>query len=118
MNKYLSLTKTFISSVEMSKPQDKRRAAMMVVLSLFAVFGILIPISFGAGFLVHVTTSLLSPMGYSDLGITLMLHAISIFTFIFGISVILNELYFSNDIEYLASARLSDCRRQIYRHRI
>ncbi len=38
MNKYLSLTKTFISSVEMSKPQDKRRAAMMVVLSLFAVF--------------------------------------------------------------------------------
>ncbi len=101
MNKYLSLTKTFISSVEMSKPQDKRRAAMMVVLSLFAVFGILIPISFGAGFLVHVTTSLLSPMGHSDLGITLMLHAISIFTFIFGISVILNELYFSNDIEYL-----------------
>lgn len=101
MNKYFTLTKTFISAIEMSKPQDKRRAVMMVVLSVFAIFGILIPISFGAGFLVNVTTSLLSPMGHADLGITLMLHAISIFTFIFGISVILNELYFSNDIEYL-----------------
>lgn len=101
MNKYFTLTKTFISAIEMSKPQDKRRAVMMVVLSVFAIFGVLIPISFGAGFLVHVTTSLLSPMGHADLGITLMLHAISIFTFIFGIGVILNELYFSNDIEYL-----------------
>lgn len=109
MNKYLTLTKTFISAVEMSKPQDKRRAVMMVVLSLFAVFGILIPISFGAGFLVHVTTSLLTPMGHTGLGITLMLHAVSIFTFIFGISVILNELYFSNDIEYLLPWPLHAC---------
>lgn len=101
MNRYFTLTKTFISAVEMSKPQDKRRAVMMVVLSLFAIFGVLIPISFGAGFLVNITTSLLAPMGQGELGIALMLHAISIFTFIFGISVILNELYFSNDIEYL-----------------
>lgn len=109
MNRYFTLTKTFISAVEMSKPQDKRRAVMMTVLSLFAVFGVLIPISFGSGFLVNISTSLLAPMGLADLGLTLMLHAISIFTFIFGISVILNELYFSNDIEYLLPWPLHAC---------
>lgn len=93
----------------MSKPQDKRRAVMMTVLSLFALFGVLIPISFGAGFLVNITTSLLAPMGFAQLGLTLMLHAVSIFTFLFGISVILNELYFSNDIEYLLPWPLRAC---------
>lgn len=101
MNRYLTLTKTFISAVGMSKPQDKRRAVMMIVLSIFAVFGVLIPVCACSGFLVNATTQILAPMGYESLGITMMLHAISIFTFIFGISVILNELYFSNDIEYL-----------------
>lgn len=109
MNKYFTLTKTFISAVEMSKPQDKRRAAMMIVLSIFAIFGVLIPIAFGAGFLVNASASLLAPMGFADLGLTLMLHVISIFTFVFGISVILNELYFSGDIEYLLPWPLRAC---------
>jgi len=109
MNRYFTLTKTFISAVEMSKPQDKRRAVMMILLSIFAIFGVLIPIAFGSGFLVNISTSLLAPLGFADLGLTLMLHAISIFTFIFGISVILNELYFSSDIEYLLPWPLRAC---------
>lgn len=35
MNSYLTLTKTFIASISMSQPQDKRRKIMLIILSFF-----------------------------------------------------------------------------------
>lgn len=101
MNSYITLTKTFIASISMSKPQDKRRQIMIAILSCFAVFGILLPVSIGVGLLVHLMTKTLAMEGYEALGIQLMFHVICLFTVIFGINVIFNEFYFSNDIEFL-----------------
>ena len=101
MNKYLTLTKTFIASVGMSKPQDKRRKVMIVILSLFAIFGVLLPVCFGVGLLLKLMTETLIPIGCEDLGIELMFYIICLFTVVFGVNVIFNEFYFSNDIEYL-----------------
>jgi ABC-2 type transport system permease protein len=85
----------------MSKPQDKRRRRMMVILSVICVLGVLLPVSIGIGILVGVMTQALVPVGYDDIGIQVMLHVLNLFTFVFGIMVIFNEFYFSNDIEYL-----------------
>lgn len=101
MNSYLTLTKTFIAAIGMSEAQDKRRKIMIIILSLFAVFGVLLPVAFGIGLLVKLMTETLMPIGCQAMGIQLMFHVICIFTVIFGINVIFNEFYFSNDIEYL-----------------
>lgn len=101
MNSYITLTKTFIASISMSQPQDKRRKIMILILSLFAMFGVLLPVAFGVGLLVKLMTETLLPIGCQALGIQLMFHVICLFTVIFGINVIFNEFYFSNDIEYL-----------------
>ncbi|MGN0495256.1 MAG: hypothetical protein ACI4GW_03435 [Lachnospiraceae bacterium] len=101
MNSYFTLTKTFIAAIGMSKAQDKRRKIMIVILSIFAVFGVLLPVSLGVGMLVKLMTETLMPLGCQALGIQLMFHVICIFTVIFGISIVFNEFFFSNDIEYL-----------------
>lgn len=101
MNSYLTLTKTFIAAIGMSKAQDKRRKIMIIILSLFAVFGVLLPVTIAVGVLVKLMTETLMPIGCEALGIQLMFHIICLFTVIFGINVIFNEFYFSNDIEYL-----------------
>ena len=101
MNSYITLTKAFIASISMSAPQDKRRKIMILILSLFAVFGVLLPVAIAVGVLVKLMTETLLPIGCQALGIQLMFHIICLFTVIFGINVIFNEFYFSNDIEYL-----------------
>lgn len=101
MNRYLTLTKTFIAAISMSEPQDKRRKIMIIILSLFGVFGVLLPVTIAMGILVKLMTETLQPIGCESLGIQLMFHVICLFTLIFGINVIFNEFYFSNDIEYL-----------------
>lgn len=101
MNSYITLTKTFIASIGMSQPQDKRRKVMIIILSLFGIFGVLLPVAVAVGILVNLMTKTLIPVGCESLGIQLMFHVICLFTVIFGINVIFNEFYFSNDIEFL-----------------
>lgn len=109
MNSYITLTKTFIASISMSKPQDKRRKVMILILSLFAIFGVLLPVAVAVGILVNLMTKTLTPLGCEALGIQLMFHVICLFTVIFGINVIFNEFYFSNDIEFLLPWPLHAC---------
>lgn len=101
MNSYISLVKVFMKAISMSEAQDKRRKVMIVLLSLFAVFGILLPVTFVSGLIVKLMTDTLTPLNAGSMGIELMFYIISLFTVIFGINVIFNEFYFSNDIEYL-----------------
>ena len=109
MNSFFTLTKTFIAAIGMSEPQDKRRKVMIVILSLFGVFGVLLPVAVGVGVLVKLMTETLLSIGCESLGIQLMFHVICLFTVIFGINVIFNEFYFSNDIEYLLPWPLRAC---------
>ncbi len=101
MNRYLTLTKTFIAAIGMSEPQDRRRKIMIILLSIFALFGVLLPVVVVVGILVKLMTETLQPIGCASMGIQLMFQVICLFTIIFGINVIFNEFYFSNDIEYL-----------------
>lgn len=73
----------------------------MAVFAMVCVFGVLLPTIIGVGVLVKVMTDAFLPLGCGTAGIQVMLQVICIFTVVFGILVIFNELYFSNDIEYL-----------------
>lgn len=99
MTSYISLTKTFIKSLAMSKGQDKRRKLMITTLSIFAIFGIMLPGALLTGFFVNIMTNALIEVGLQTIALRIMLYVITIFTMIFSINVILNELYFSDDIE-------------------
>lgn len=105
MNSYLSLTKTFVSALSMSKTKDKKRKAIIIILSIFAMFGIMIPGALLLGFFVGTSTYNLVTLNagteVNTFVLQLVLEVIALFTFVFGISVILNELYFTNDIEYI-----------------
>ena len=101
MNSYFALTKTLIASLSMSKPQDKRRKVMIFFLSVFAVCGIMLPVAFLVGFFAKVTAEQLASIGCETFGIHFIFHGICLFTAIFGFHVVLNEFYFSNDIEYI-----------------
>lgn len=105
MNSYLSLTKTFISALSMSKTKDKKRKIIIIFLSLFAIFGIMLPgtllLALFVGTSTHNITELNAGTGVNTIILQLVLEIIALFTFVFGVSVILNELYFTNDIEYI-----------------
>ena len=101
MNRYLTLTKSFIAAIGMSEAPDKRRKRMIIFLSIFAIFGVLLPVCFATGLLINLMTQTLIPLNAGDKGIHLMMQVITLFTLVFGINVIFNEFYFSNDIEYL-----------------
>lgn len=101
MNSYWTLTKTFMAAVSMSKPQDLKRKIIMTVFIVLVLFGVLIPVTVVVGFLVKVMTDIIMQVGIPYAGLSCMLHIITIFTFVFGLSVISNEFYFSNDIEFL-----------------
>ena len=101
MNSFISLTKTLISSLSMSKPQDRRRKIITNIFSFFIVFFVMVPAAFFCGFFVKMTAEMLSGVGGEAAGLHLVLHVLALFTLVFGFNVILNQLYFSSDIEFL-----------------
>lgn len=74
---------------------------MIIILSVFAVFGVILPVTLFVGAFVKETAKLLSVIGCETFGVQLIFHSICIFTAIFGFHVVLNEFYFSNDIEFI-----------------
>lgn len=101
MNSYIALTKTFIKSLSMSKPKDKRRKLILKTLSFLVIFFIFIPCALLTTLFVYNSTKTLVGVGLDTFGLELIFYVISLFSIFFGIFVILNELYFSNDLEHL-----------------
>ena len=100
MNNYLSLTKVFLKALSMSKVTGKKKIIFYFFL-VSVLFLIFIPFILFCGVFVYGMTSSLKEVGYGMIGFELMGFLISIFTFVFSFNVILNQLYFSDDIECL-----------------
>lgn len=101
MHNYFTLVKVFITAVGMSPGQDKKRKIMIAVLGSVALFGVLLPVTIGCGMFINLMTKSLSETGNPYFAVQFLFHFISLFSVIFGLNVIFNEFYFSNDIEYL-----------------
>ena len=101
MKNYRRLLKVFLKDIAYDPPKDKGRKAQILILSIFAVVFIMIPVAVGSGLFTFLMTRSLVRAGHAAFGLQVMYHLISIFTMVFGINVIFNELYFSTDIDRL-----------------
>ena len=99
MNNYITLTKVFLKNIKMSKINNKRAKIIFTLLLIFTFLFIIVPFLLISAAFVFSTTKKLMDINYESIGLNLMCYVVSIFTFIFSFPVILNELYFSNDIE-------------------
>ena len=85
----------------MEEAGNKKRKAWILGFTVFVLLFVIIPVTIMTGIFTMVVTAKLSQLGHPEFGIKLMYGLISIFTVVFGINVIFNELYFEDDISYL-----------------
>ena len=101
MTNYLSLAKVFIRSLSMTKPSTKKQMIVTKILLAFVSLIIILPFVVVSGLFVYTVTNSLVEYNYETIGLEFMCILLCVFTFIFSFSVVLNELYFTSDIENL-----------------
>ena len=101
MKNVLRLIRVFNRDISYEPPKDKIRRRQLKFLAAFAVIFIMIPVAVGSGLFTYLMTKSLIRAGHGEFGLLLMYHLISIFTMVFGMNVVMNELYFSADIDRL-----------------
>ncbi len=107
MTNYLSLAKVFIRSLSMTKPSTKKQMIVTKILLAFVSLIIILPFVVVSGLFVYSVTSSLIEYNYETIGLEFMCILLCVFTFIFSFSVVLNELYFTGDIENLLPLPIS-----------
>ena len=100
MNSYFSLSKSFIKSLSMSDSKGFKKIGFSFLL-LLVLFFIFIPFIFGVGVLTYSMTESLLEVDFESVGIELLCILMSLFIFIFSFNVLLNELYFNDNIEHI-----------------
>ena len=116
---YLDLTKLFIKSLRINKLNKKGGKALFYLLVAILVLFVFIPILGVYTIFVYETMSKLNDLDMAVAGFEALLFIVSVFSFVFGFNVLLNELYFSEDIENilplpvksetLVAAKFSSC---------
>lgn len=101
MTNYLSLVKVFRRSLSMTKPSTKRQKIVTKVLLTFVSLFIILPFVLVSALFVYSVTNSLAEYNYETIGLEFMCILLCVFTFIFSFNVILNEFYFTSDIENL-----------------
>ena len=101
MKIYLQLVSALIKGVEPSSKEKKYNRIFYYVMSIIAIFGIMLPMAFFVGVIMYSMTTALASFGTQDNAVELFLHLIAVFSFIFGLNVIFSVFYFSGDIENL-----------------
>lgn len=101
MTNYLSLVKVFIRSLSMTKPSTKKQIIVTKILLAFVSLLIILPFVVVSGLFVYSVTNSLVEYNYETIGLEFMCILLCVFTFIFSFNVVLNELYFTSDIENL-----------------
>ena len=101
MSIFLKLTSALMKTVEPTSQEKKFKKVFYVVMSIIAVFGIMLPMAFLVGVIIYSLTGPLIKTGAGSNGVEMFLQIVSVFSFVFGINVIFTVFYFSGDIESL-----------------
>lgn len=101
MSNFLNLLKTFIKTTELTSTEKKRSKHFYTIMGTAVVLLIMIPAGLLVGVITYALTLGVMSYGGETQGANVILHIISILSVIFGINVIINIFYFSNDIENL-----------------
>ena len=99
MIKYLDLTKLFIRSLRINKHNRTKGKFFFYSFITLTVLFVFIPVLFiYTAFIINTMTKL-NEVDFAPFGFEALLFVISIFSFVFGFNFLINELYFSEDIE-------------------
>ena len=101
MSNYLSLTKAFLKSLRRVNTNSKKNKHLYRILLFFTIIFVVIPFLIISASFIYDTTIKLVDINYESIGLKILCYIMCIFTFIFSFSFVLNELFFSNDIEKL-----------------
>lgn len=101
MNNFFKLVKILIKTTELTTEEKKRSKVFYIILGVVAVCCIMIPAAIIVGVITYALTTAMVSMGGDNQGLQLVLHIISLFTFVFGLNVIFNVFYFSEDLQHL-----------------
>ncbi len=99
MTNYLDLTKLFIRSLRINKQNKKGGKFFFYLLITILIVFVFIPIAAIYTIFIYDTMIKLNDADVAVAGFEALLFLLSIFSFVFGFNVLLNELYFSEDIE-------------------
>ena len=101
MNHYLSLTKLFIRSLRLNKYNKKGKKFSLYTLIFISILFFLIPILLVYSIFIFQTMYELNKYDFAFEGFEALIYILLIFSFIFSFNVIINELYFSEDIDHI-----------------
>lgn len=101
MGNFSNLLRLLRPGQGMDTPKDKRNKRNYTVFGGLAILFIMIPCCFIVGFIAYFITLAIMEAGGSDQGMLFIIQFISACAFIFGLNVMINELYFSSDLEHL-----------------
>lgn len=106
VHNYKSLTKVLMKGESMETSSSKKKRILVGILGIFAVLFVIIPACVLVAVMSYVMTSAVVAAGGNEQGLAMILMFIASFSVIFGISVILNVFYFSNDMKFLLALPL------------
>jgi len=119
MINYLDLTKLFIRSLSLNKFNRKGGKIFFYTLIILSILFVFIPFMLIYTIFIYDTMNKLNDVNFANIGFEALLFLICIFSFVFSFNVLLNELYFSEDIENilplpikaetLAASKFSSC---------
>ena len=98
MTNYFSLIKVFLKSIKRESSSNTRTKHIFRILIFLLLLFVMIPFLIVCGSFVYDTTIKLIDIEYESIGLQIVCYIMCIFTFIFGFTAILNELFFSNYI--------------------
>ena len=85
----------------MEEAASKKRKGWIIGFTVFVLLFVVFPVTVMTGIFTHIVTAQLAAAGHPEFGVKFMYGIISVFSVVFGINVIFNELYFEDDISYL-----------------
>ncbi|MBO4449740.1 MAG: hypothetical protein J5777_04075 [Clostridiales bacterium] len=101
LNLIKRLTAVIMRSNSMEEAASKKRKGWIIGFTVFVLLIVIFPVTVMTGIFTHIVTAQLAAAGHPEFGVKFMYGIISIFSVVFGINVIFNELYFEDDISYL-----------------
>ncbi|MBO4680891.1 MAG: hypothetical protein J5623_03230 [Clostridiales bacterium] len=95
------LTAVIMRSNSMEEAASKKRKGWIIGFTVFVLLFVIFPVTVMTGIFTHIVTAQLAAAGHPEFGVKFMYGIISVFSVVFGINVIFNELYFEDDVSYL-----------------
>ena len=101
MTSYLDLCKLFIKSLQINKFNRRGGKLFFYFLIFITILFVFVPFILIFTIFIYEMLLKLDAVGYASYGFEALFYIMFIFLFIFSFNVLINELYYSEDIDHI-----------------